>query len=160
MKAFAKDALNGVAPASRAIAGLAAQGSLIWLLRHDLLLAWRRFTSMFGSLRPRTAALIVAIAFLALHALAWPVAKWFAAAAQHGSDQVQMFYPALAAAMMFILPWLISQSLSGTARALYARGDLDLLLASPLPPRRILGCRLINSEPEPDGSEFCESQIG
>lgn len=120
-----------------------APGSLLWLLQHDLLLAWRRFRAMFGGLRPRTAVVILVVVFVALHALAWPAARWFAGV-QPGGPQQALMYPALAAAMMFILPWLISQSLTGAVRALYSRGDLDLLLASPLPARRILAARALS----------------
>lgn len=124
-------------------AQLVAPGSLLWLLQHDLLLAWRRFRSMFGGLRPRTALAILVVVFLVLHGLAWPAARWFSQTLP-GGTQPSLMYPALAAGMMFILPWLISQSLTGTVRALYSRGDLDLLLASPLPARRILAARALS----------------
>ncbi|MDF2120107.1 hypothetical protein PY365_31550 [Roseiarcaceae bacterium H3SJ34-1] len=117
-------------------------GSFGWLLAHDLRLSWRRFHGMFGKLRPRTIALIVASALLSFHALAWPLSRWFTGADAEIGDG-RMFYPALAAGVLFVLPWLISQSLTGATRALYSRGDLDLLLASPLPAHHILGARAI-----------------
>ncbi|MDH7797257.1 MULTISPECIES: hypothetical protein [unclassified Beijerinckia] len=111
-------------------------GSFGWLIAHDLRLSLRRFQGMFGQLQPRTTALIVVAALLVFHALAWPVAHWLA-------DDKGLLYPALAAGVLFVLPWLISQALTGATRALYTRGDLDLLLASPLPATHILGARAI-----------------
>jgi ABC-2 type transport system permease protein len=117
-------------------------GSFLWLLAHDLRLSWRRFHGMFGKLRPRTILLIVASAVLSFHALAWPLSRMFTGANMDVGDG-RLFYPALASGVLFVLPWLISQSLTGATRALYSRGDLDLLLASPLPAHHILGARAI-----------------
>lgn len=122
--------------------GWLAPGSFAWLVAHDLRLSLRRFQSMFGKLKPRTATLIVIVALIAFHALAWPVAHWFSDDAPDGGAG-RLFYPAMAGGVLFILPWLISQALTGATRALYTRGDLDLLLASPLPATHILGARAI-----------------
>jgi len=116
-------------------------GSFRWLLAHDLRLSWRRFQGMFGKLRPRTVALIVICALVSFHALAWSFANTLVDMDTEGGGQ--LYYPALAAGVLFVVPWLISQSLSGATRALYSRGDLDLLLASPLPAHHILGARAI-----------------
>ncbi len=113
-------------------------GSFGWLIAQDLRLSLRRLQGMFGALKPRTAALILLAALVAFHGLAWPVAHWLGA-----DGDPRLFYPSLAAGVLFVLFWLISQSLTGATRALYTRGDLDLLLASPLPPTHILGARAI-----------------
>lgn len=117
-------------------------GSLGWLILHDLKLTWRRFRTVFGSLPPRTVALIVVFAFAAFHMLSIPVAHWFATTNPGGVNE-RHYYPAMASAMLFIMPWLISQALTSTTRALYTRNDLDLLLASPLPPRFVLAARAL-----------------
>jgi ABC-2 type transport system permease protein len=117
-------------------------GSFRWLLAHDLRLSWRRFQGMFGKLRPRTVALIVVCALVSFHALAWSFAATLVDINTEG-EAGRLFYPALAAGVLFVLPWLVSQSLSGATRALYSRGDLDLLLASPLPAHHVLGARAI-----------------
>lgn len=113
-------------------------GSFGWLIAQDLRLSLRRLQGMFGALKPRMAALILLAALVAFHGLAWPVAHWLGA-----DGDPRLFYPSLAAGVLFVLFWLISQSLTGATRALYTRGDLDLLLASPLPPTHILGARAI-----------------
>ena len=105
-------------------------------------MSMRRVRGMFGSLRTSAVIAIVLAALISFHLVAWPVARWFAQPPD-GSGPSRMFYPALASAMVFVLPWLISQSLTSMTRALYTRGDLDLLFASPLPPQRILAARAL-----------------
>jgi ABC-2 type transport system permease protein len=125
------------------LAPLAARpGTLTWLALHDLRQSWRRFMSVFGSLRPRTSLLIVGVAVLAFHLISIPVALWFRTAEPGGANALH-FYPALASAVLFVMPWLVSQALTSTTRALYTRNDLDLLLASPLPPRLVLAARAL-----------------
>ncbi len=117
-------------------------GSFLWLVSYDLKMSLRRVRGMFGALQTRFVLLIVAGALLSFHMIAWPVAQWFAKMPETGA-QSRLFYPALASAMLFILPWILSQSLTSMTRALYTRGDLDLLFASPLPPQRILAARAL-----------------
>ena len=117
-------------------------GSLGWLVLHDLLLSWRRFRSMFGGLATRTVLLILFAAISAFHVIAIPVGQWFATTGQGGANQ-RLFYVALAAVVLFVMPWLVSQALTSTTRALYTRNDMDMLLASPLPPRFILFARAL-----------------
>lgn len=117
-------------------------GSLGWLVLHDLMLTWRRFRSVFGALPPRKVTVIVACAFVAFHLLSIPVAQWFATT-QPGGANARHYYPAMASAVLFVMPWLVSQAMTSTARALYTRNDLDLLLSSPLPPRFVLAARAL-----------------
>ncbi len=118
------------------------QGSFAWLVAHDLRLGWRRFRGMFGSLRPRTIAIIIGLCLATFHVIAWPVAGWFASLG-NSPDSARLYYPALASACLFIMPWLISQALTSSTRALYSRGDLDLLFASPMPSRTILAAHAV-----------------
>ena len=115
-------------------------GSLPWLVAHDLRLSWRRFTALFKNMSATRAMVIVSIAFLSFHLIAWPAARWFANADGAG----EMLYPAIAAGLLIILPWIISQALTNATRALYTRGDLDLLQASPLHPRTLFAARAIS----------------
>jgi ABC-2 type transport system permease protein len=45
--------------------------------------------------------------------------------------------------VLFVMPWLVSQALTGATRALYSRGDFDLMLASPVSPRAILAAHAL-----------------
>ncbi len=117
-------------------------GSLGWLVLHDLQLSWRRFRSMFGGMSNRKGVIILLIAIVVFHALGIPVAQWFVTTEPGGANQ-RLFLPAIASIVLFVMPWLVSQSLTSTTRALYTRNDLDLLLSSPLPPRFILFARAL-----------------
>ncbi len=125
----------------RTLLGL-TPGSFLWLVSYDLTLSLRGVRGMFGKLQTTTIAIIVIGAILSFHVVAWPIAQWFGRDPANGGNE-RLFYPALASAALFVLPWLISQALTSMTRALYTRGDLDLLFASPLPSRRVLSARAL-----------------
>ncbi len=50
---------------------------------------------------------------------------------------------ALATATLFIFSWQLSQAINHFTRLLYARDDLDLLLASPVSPRAVVAAQAI-----------------
>lgn len=117
-------------------------GSFTWLVAHDLTLSWRRFRGIFGHLHPALIAGIVIVTFGAFHLLAWPLTAWF----MHGpADDGGKggLYTLIGAGFIFVLPWLVSQAMHGATRTLYSRGDLDLLLASPIPSRRVLAAHAV-----------------
>jgi ABC-2 type transport system permease protein len=120
------------APTSRVGGSL----SVARLVRHDLVLSWRR---LCGFLRARTttkALILIGLALAAIHLVAWPFAEaLLAKKARMGA------IPLLGMGFVVVLPWLMSQGLTGATRAVYSRGDLDLLLSAPLPPRKILASR-------------------
>lgn len=112
-------------------------GSFIWLVQHDLRLSWRGFRGMFGSLSTRGVVLVLLSVVTLLHLLAWPVAVFLGQSEEAGivSEGV------VAAGLVFLLCWLLSHGLTSSTRALFSRGDLDLLIAAPLPARRIVAAR-------------------
>ena len=117
-------------------------GSLPWLVHHDLRLSFLRMRAMFGRRGPLTIAAIVLVALAAIHLLVWPLAAWFVNA-RADAHSARYYYPLLACAALFVLPWLISQALMSSTRALYSRGDLDLLLASPVSARVVVAARAL-----------------
>lgn len=126
-------------------------GSFAWLAAHDLRLSFLRMRSMFGARRPAAILAILAAILAVFHLLAWPAAAWLArAGAASGPDA--LYYPALACAAVFVLPWLVAQAMTNSTRALYSRGDLDLLLASPVSPRAVLSARALAMAVESLGS--------
>ena len=82
--------------------------------------------------------MIVAAIVAVLHVAAWPFATSLIEFAR-----VDGRLHLMAIGMVVVAPWLFSQGLTGATRALYSRGDLDLLLASPLPPAKILTSRAL-----------------
>jgi ABC-2 type transport system permease protein len=108
------------------------------LLRHDLTLSWRRLCAFLRAKTFAQGVLIVGAIVAALHVVSWPFATSLVQYAE--SDGM----PHLTAiGMVVALPWLFSQGLTGATRALYSRGDLDLLFSSPLPPAKILTSRAL-----------------
>jgi ABC-2 type transport system permease protein len=112
-------------------------GSLAWFFRHDLRLSTRSFEAQFhGRSRGKIAAILCTVA-VAMHLLAWPAARWLAAA---GDARLEMWLVAGAAAS---LPLFVAQAMISAMRTLYARGDLDLLFASPVSAVVVLASRAL-----------------
>ncbi|MCI4677662.1 hypothetical protein K9U39_02945 [Rhodoblastus acidophilus] len=125
-------ALVAHAPTARGAGSL----SLARLVRHDLVLSWRRLCAFLRAKSTAKALILVGLALAVLHLVAAPFAKvLLAAASKEGA------IPLLGMGFVVVLPWLMSQGLTGATRALYSRGDLDLLLSAPLPPCKILASR-------------------
>jgi ABC-2 type transport system permease protein len=120
---------------------LAPAGSTLWLLGHELRLAWRgRRSAKAGRAAWVAPALIVGFgAFLALTA-----GLGLLTAARGGYVQVT---PAFAfgvdAGLALLFSLMLSSTLAAAANAFYERGDLDLLLSAPVPPRRVLTVRCL-----------------
>ena len=113
-------------------------GSFCWLLAHDLRLGWRGVAEMFGGADARS-ILIVALAIGGvLHGLAWPAALWLSPWVHGEAGSAP-----LVAIVTCAFTWLLAQSLFGSARTLYQRGDLDLLLGSPVSPRHVFAAKAV-----------------
>jgi ABC-2 type transport system permease protein len=126
-------------------------GSFCWFLAHDLRLSWRHFRGLFRNLSGFRVVLLVAGSFAVFHLLAWPVASWFGEVESTPLLR-SLFVPTITMGLLFILPWIVAQTLTNAVRALYARGDLDLLLASPLSGRTMLLARALAIATEALGS--------
>jgi len=112
--------------------------SLPRLLRHDLTLSWRRMCAFLRVKSTFAGLLVIAAAVAGLHVAGW----WFATSLTQWAEHGHMLH-LTAMGVVIILPWLFSQGLTGATRALYSRGDLDLLFSSPLPPWKILTSRAL-----------------
>lgn len=119
-------------------------GSAVWLLWHEIRLA---FYDMGQSRPGRSAARgmsvfgICLIAFLAVMA---HVGVWFLMRKipPLGKDIPPVILIATGLLMMVIFSMMLSMGLTRSVRALFERGDLDLLLSSPLSSRTIFSVRL------------------
>jgi len=108
------------------------------LVALDLRLAWRGLAAPLQDKSPAFRVGAVVALVVALHAAAWPVGLYLGA--RESGD-----FPALVArtGALFVLPWAVASPMSALARLLAQRGDLDLLLASPLSARAIFAARLL-----------------
>ncbi len=114
-----------------------APGSLPWLLAHEMKLSWRTAMGKRGAVR--TTIVLCAFGAIALFGCA-PIALALA-------GRTVMLTPGLAAgldaALLVLFTLMLSQTLAGAVLAFYTRGDLDLLLSSPLSGRKVLAVRAI-----------------
>ena len=94
---------------------------------------------MFSGMSTGVKTIVLLHAVLVFHLLAWPVARWIGAL--EDAESRAAFWLLMASGILFVLPWMIAQSLTSTTRALYVRGDLDLLLSSPVSTRGVLASR-------------------
>lgn len=122
-----------------------APGSFLWLLCNDVRLNWRRFAGMLGRAGRAGPWLIAAAAIIVSHLIAWPVAKWLGPVVDRWPQgQGGASGPAAMAGLLAgMFCWMVAQSLFGTMRTLYDRGDLDLLMGSPLPATNIFGSKAL-----------------
>lgn len=106
-------------------------GSPLWLLRHEIRLSWRNVSEHVG----RRIA-IPLVAWAALHAVAFFVMR-------NASVEVLLgpvvIIPGLI--VWVVLTLMLSTAVILAVNALYDRGDLDLLISSPLPAPTIFAVR-------------------
>jgi ABC-2 type transport system permease protein len=109
-------------------------GSVPWLLAHELKLVFRS-----GTRANRIGLAIAGTAMAALTAFAgFPLAYLLRDRVVTPSPIIVLW---LDLALILLFTLLLSQTLASATLSLYERGDLDLLLSSPLPARRVLAVR-------------------
>lgn len=106
-------------------------GSALWLLRHELRLVMRRSAKLDWR-----ALAVICVLLVGIFAVGGaPLAAALAHRHLTSSPTAALVFD-LALAVFFSL--MLSQALSMTVHEFYERGDLDLLLSSPVPARRVL----------------------
>jgi ABC-2 type transport system permease protein len=117
-------------------------GSIGWFALHEARLAWRDWLSLMTAghrRRPRTVVLgLIAFALFA-HGLAWLIL----ASAANLSDMPDT-HALVVITGMLLAAWsmMLSQAMESVTRAFYARGDLDLILTSPVTASRLFAVRI------------------
>ena len=107
-------------------------GGAAWLIRHEVRLAWRTA----GGRKARLLLWVMGFVSLGLHGAAW----WLLHDATPGD------LPPAATYLLGLVTWvgitlMLAQAISASVAALFDRGDLDLLLSSPLPTRTVFLAR-------------------
>lgn len=107
-------------------------GSTLWLIRHELRLSWRGV----GGKGIKLLLVLLLLLGIALHAGAYGILeKW------PQGDMPAWALFALGGAAYVVISLMLSQAILQSVTALFDRGDLDLLLASPLPTRSVFMAR-------------------
>jgi ABC-2 type transport system permease protein len=122
--------------------GFATPGSTGWFVAHELRLSWRDWMSMMtaGNRRREAVALVAVGAFVAgLHALAYFLLRDVLAA---GVASDIATFVLLTGMMLLGFSLMLSQAIESVTRAFYSRSDLDLILSSPAPSRRLFTVRI------------------
>jgi ABC-2 type transport system permease protein len=113
-------------------------GGILFLLQHEMLLTWRNFRASGKGRHVRRLVFYTVITGVLGFGGYW-VARLLSAIEPHPTPLAL----GIAGAVFAILfTFMLSQALMLITESLYQRGDLDLLLASPLPPWRILMVRM------------------
>lgn len=112
-------------------------GSFAWLLAHDLRLNWRRVSDLAAGLSPAVSVLIGSGLVVVAHVIGAVVAVRLGTRPFETSGTTTAMV-----VMVALVVWMIAHGLFATARTIVVRGDLDLLLGSPLSPRRVLAAKL------------------
>jgi ABC-2 type transport system permease protein len=111
-----------------------SRGGVLWLLGHELRLSYRA--------RSRASGIGWGLSVLGISLLMFIVGVPVAYSLRHvalGPTHLFILIMDVVEAVMFTL--LMSQTLAQATMVFYERGDLDLLLSSPLPPWRVLAAR-------------------
>ena len=116
--------------------------TLAFLANHELRLGWRDWVSMMTAghrrrLRSVAIALIVFACFM--HLLAYSMVGRYAAT---GLLPDKATLVVVTGTMLLSWSLLLSQAMESVTRAFYARSDLDLILTSPVSPRKIFSVRI------------------
>lgn len=119
-----------------------APGSVLWLLRHELRVGWRRMGRRGGRERALWLRLVFlfGVPILLTLLLGLPLAALLDRRPLALTPETAAF---AAAGLFALFTIMLSQTLSLAVDGLYQRGDLDLLFSSPLDPRRILTIRFL-----------------
>jgi ABC-2 type transport system permease protein len=119
-----------------------APGSVWWFARHELRLAWRDALSLMTARgRRRWPSVVLG---LAAAAGAFHLAAFFAVAPYAEIGEEVDTTTLLAISVSLLLAWslMLSQAMEWATRALYARGDFDLILSAPTDTKRLFAVRI------------------
>jgi ABC-2 type transport system permease protein len=107
-----------------------APGSTLWLLRHEIKLQWRTTGQKVNNVR-----VVIAIALFVAQGIAFMMA-FGANLLPPMPANLLLLMMSSGALIVFLL--MVSTALAAVVQTLYTRGDMDLMLSSPLAPRSIV----------------------
>jgi ABC-2 type transport system permease protein len=120
---------------------MSGSGTVLWFARHEARLAWREWLWLLSGRRRGRRRLVLGVIVLAL------VLHGFAYLAVHRHADLsrppdRRMLVALTGAIALFGSLMLSQAIEAVTRAFYARGDLDLILSSPVAAWRLFAVRI------------------
>jgi ABC-2 type transport system permease protein len=115
-------------------------GTVTWLAAHELRLGFREWLSLMTAgrrRRLRTVVAALAVFGVFMHLIAHPMVARYADAQPDLPTLVTV-----SGIMLLSFSLLLSQAMESVTRAFYARADLDLILTSPVLPRKVFAVRI------------------
>jgi len=119
-----------------------AVGSLSWFARHEFNLSWRDFARMMSAGKPgreKTIVTFLVLAVLTIHLIALVVLKPLV---EMGFTDQKTLLSAITGMIILTLSLMVSQGMELVTRVFYSRSDLDLILSSPVPARKLFTIRI------------------
>ncbi|HVC50926.1 MAG TPA: hypothetical protein VND87_02775 [Stellaceae bacterium] len=117
-------------------------GSIAWFARHEGRLAWRSWWSLLtGGRRRRGRTVLLGFSgfVLLLHLLAY---SSLARSTALLGDPDRHLFVVVTGILALYGSLMLSQAIEAVTRAFYGRGDLELILSSPAPARRLFAVRI------------------
>jgi len=119
-----------------------AVGSFSWFARHEFNLSWRDFARMMSAGTPgreKTIVTFLVLAVLTIHLIALVVLKPLV---EMGFTDQKTLLSAITGMIILPLSLMVSQGMELVTRVFYSRSDLDLILSSPVPARKLFTIRI------------------
>ena len=116
--------------------------SFPWFARHELSLSWRDLYAMLSANRPGRGSrimLLLATLVAALHFLAYGV---LTPVVHNGIKIDQSTIVIISGFLLLPISLMTSQAMESITRAFYTRSDLELILSSPAPARKLFAIRM------------------
>ena len=117
--------------------------TLFWFARHELRLFWRDWLSLLTAGKRRREALLITVAVLFLAAVQAVAYYLLAPFVGDGTTPGKTTLIVVSGSVLLYATMMLSQAMESVTRAFYARADLDLILTSPVPSRRVFTVRII-----------------
>jgi ABC-2 type transport system permease protein len=120
---------------------MSSAGTIGWFARHETRLAWRDWQALMTLGRRRTPTVVLGFTVFAIimHGMAWLML--YSSASLAGSADAQVL-SSLTISLLLAWSLMLSQAMETVTRAFFARGDLELILTSPVLASRLFAVRL------------------
>jgi ABC-2 type transport system permease protein len=112
-------------------------GSAPWLLHHELRVGWRALRGRTG---PAWLTILAVLSLGLMHLAAVPVAWMHDEMPLIAVDEAHV---AVTGALLFALFGMVSTGVVAAVQLIYARGDMDLILSSPIRPQIVIAVRAV-----------------